>query len=52
MRQFNKVNLEIGITYERINGVDLPRPLAFVSIETEDKEILERIIAALSSIDS
>lgn len=52
MRKYNKVELEIGHISDRRQGMDFSRPAAIVKIETEDDELLERLLAALSHVEA
>lgn len=51
MKKYNKVELEIGFISDQRQGVDWSRPAAVVKIETEDDDLLNRILSALSHVE-
>jgi hypothetical protein len=52
VKKYNKVELEIGRVVEKRQGISSSRPAAVVNIETEDDELLERLVDALSLVEA
>lgn len=52
MKALHKAELELGTKIERRQGMDIKTPAAFVSIETEDSDLLDRIITALTHVEA
>lgn len=52
MKALHKAELELGTKIERRQGMDFKTPAAFVSIETEDSDLPDRIITALTHVEA
>ena len=52
MKKLNKVELELESNWVEDNGVSTYVPGAFIKIETENDELLEQIISALTHVEA